>query len=79
MAYLSSLSKVQWAWLVGTLAIGTAIVAAGWVLEPADSTVSAASFTTTMSIRDIAPELGVTGKALARELGLPIGKFSITP
>ena len=73
MTYLSSLSKVQWGWLVGTLAICVAIVAVGWVLEPVDSTVSAASFTTTMSIRDIAPELGVTGKALARELGLPIG------
>ncbi len=72
MTYLSSLSKVQWVWLVGTLAICVAIVAVGWVLEPADSMVSASSFTTTMSIRDIAPKLGVTGKALARELGLPI-------
>lgn len=72
MAYLSSLSKVQWVWLVGTLAIGIALVAIGWVLEPVDGAISTSSFTTTMSIRDIAPELGVTGKALARELGLPV-------
>jgi ferredoxin len=72
MAYLSSLSKVQWVWLVGTLVIGTALVAVGWVLEPVDGAISASSFTTAMSIRDIAPELGVTGKALARELDLPV-------
>jgi ferredoxin len=71
MGYLPRLSKVQWVWLVGSLAIGAALVTVGWVLEPrGDQTLP--SFTTAMSIRDIAPKLDVTGKALARDLGLPL-------
>jgi ferredoxin len=72
MNYLSSLSKAQRIWLAGTLIVCAVIVAAGWYSQPADKAVSDLSFTTSMSIRDIAPEVGVTGKALARELGLPI-------
>ena len=72
MTYLSSLSKAQWVWLVGTLAICVAIVAVGWFLESGGGAKSASSFTTKSSIRDIAPKLGVTGKSLARELGLPL-------
>jgi Pyruvate/2-oxoacid:ferredoxin oxidoreductase delta subunit len=71
MSYFRRLSKPQYAWLVGTLAIGAAIVVVGWVLEPGRDEVSA-SFTTQMSIRQIAPKLGETGKALARDLGLPL-------
>lgn len=72
MTYLQQLSKAQWTWLLGTLAAGVAIVAAGWIAEsPLDRT-SAPAPTTAMSIREIAPELDVTGKALARELGLPL-------
>ena len=48
------------------------IVAAGWILGPVEPVISTSSFTTEMSIREIAPELEVTNKALARELGLPI-------
>jgi len=71
MGYLLRLSKVQWVWLVGSLAIGAALVTVGWVLEPkGDQTLP--SFTTAMSIRDIAPKLDVTGKALARDLRLPL-------
>jgi Pyruvate/2-oxoacid:ferredoxin oxidoreductase delta subunit len=73
MTYLSSLSKVQWLWLVGTLAIAVLLVAIGWIWEPVDAVTSTFPFTTEMSIRDIAPEIGVTNKALAREIGLPIG------
>ena len=72
MTYLSSLSKSQWAWLVGTLAVCVAIVAVGWFVEIDDDAIQASSFTTEMSIRDIAPQLDVTGKSLARELGLPL-------
>jgi ferredoxin len=71
MAYLLGLSKVQWVWLIGSLAIGAAMVAVGWVLEPRGGQ-TLPSFTTAMSIRDIAPKLDVTGKALARDLGLPL-------
>ncbi|MGD9128561.1 MAG: hypothetical protein PVH19_14380, partial [Planctomycetia bacterium] len=72
MTYLSSLSKAQWVWLIGTLAVCVAIVAIGGFLESADDVLSESSFTVNMGIRDIAPKLGVTGKSLARELGLPI-------
>jgi len=72
MAYLVSLSKVQWIWLIGTLVVAAAIVALGWALEPGNDRGATSSFTTAMSIRDIAPRLGVTGKALARELSLPL-------
>ena len=72
MPYLAQLSKTQYGWLVGTLAVAAGIVAFGWISEPQHEAGSAASLTVEMSIREIAPQLGVTGKALARELGLPV-------
>lgn len=72
MSYLSQLSKRQIAWLVGTLIAVGGIVGGGWTMEGRGEKASDASFTTAMSIKDIAPKLGVTGKALARELGLPL-------
>ena len=69
MTYILSLSKAQWIWLIGTMVAGTLIVVVGWALEPGDEAVPAAHFTTAMAIRSIAPELGVTNKALAREYG----------
>jgi ferredoxin len=72
MTYLSSLSRVQWVWLVATLTAVVIIVAAGWISGPVEPVTSTSSFTTEMSIREIAPALEVTNKALARELGLPI-------
>lgn len=72
MSYLSRLSKMQHLWLIGSLIVAAGIVALGWALEPQRENVSVSSFTTEMSIRDIAPTLGITGKALARELGLPL-------
>ncbi len=72
MDYLLSLSKAQRLWLIGSLAAAFAIVAVGWFAAPPRRSLSHYSFTTSMSIREIAPQLGVTNKALARELGLPI-------
>ena len=72
MSYLARLSKTQCLWLAGTLMVAAGIVALGWVLEPEVDELSAASFTTKMSIREIAPKLGVTGKAMAREFGFPL-------
>ncbi|MDD4267000.1 MAG: 4Fe-4S binding protein [Thermoguttaceae bacterium] len=69
--YLSRLSNAQWAWLIGSLAICAAIITAGWILEP-EAGQQSHSFTTAMSIREIAPKLDVTGKSLAREFGLPL-------
>jgi len=86
MRYLSRLSNTQYVWLIGTLILVTGIVALGWVLEPDHDNGSVASFTTEMTIREIAPKLGVTGKALAREFDLPLtvskkkplGDFGVT-
>lgn len=72
MNYLRSLSKAQWIWLIGVLLCGSSIIAAGWIEGRGNAVVSTVAFTTEMSIRDIAPKLEVTNKALARELGLSI-------
>ena len=72
MQYLSRLSNTQFLWLIGASILATGIVALGWVLEPDCDNGSVVSFTTEMTIRKIAPRLGVTGKALAREFDLPL-------
>ncbi len=51
---------------------GILIVALGAVQTPAGEDRAEYRFTVEMSIKDVAPKLGVTGKALARELDIPI-------
>ena len=70
--WFSLLSGKQRAWLFGTTAIIIVIIAVGVVLNPSSKTAEEVNLSLEMSIRDIAPALGVTGKALARELGLPL-------
>ena len=72
MHYLARLSTIQYLWLIGTLTVAIGIVRLGWVLEPQREEVPVSSFTTEMSIKEIAPKLEVTGKSLAREVGLPL-------
>jgi ferredoxin len=72
MPYLTRLSRKQYVWLIGTLMVAISIVAIGWVLEPRGETLHPSACTTDSSVKQIAPKLGVTGKALARELGLPL-------
>ena len=72
MSYFSCLSKQQTAWLIATLIAVGGIVGIGWTIEGGGADASVVSFTTAMSIKDVAPRLNVTGKALARELGLPL-------
>jgi len=79
MSYLASLSGRQRFWLIGTLAAMAGLVAVGWLLEPEPETTSVSSFTTEMTIRQIAPQLGSTGAAMARELGMPLGIDKDTP
>jgi ferredoxin len=47
------------------------IVAVGWFLEPRSDAEAVPSFSTSMTIRQIAPKLDTTGFALAKELHLP--------
>jgi len=49
-----------------------AIIVLGILRSPAIESKESISFNIDMSIRDIVPELGVTGKSLARELELPL-------
>ena len=71
-AYLSQLSVRQKLYYVATLAAAAMIVGLGVSLEPRNDSQPKQDFTIEMSIRDLVPELGVTGKALAREFDLPL-------
>jgi len=71
MSYLTRLSPKQSAWWVATLLAVVAIVGVGWALEPKAEDMTLTSFSTDGSIRQIAPKLGTTGFAMAKELDLP--------
>ncbi len=79
MPYLSRLSRTQRLWLAGTLIAAAGIVALGWALQPRHEEVLVSAFTTEMSIREVAPRLEVTGKALARELDLSLDVSKTKP
>ncbi|WP_020587645.1 4Fe-4S binding protein [Desulfobacter curvatus] len=71
--WFSLLSKAQRAWFYGTLAVMLAIIAFGMLMDASGGKKKPLSpFSVGMSIKQIAPSLKVTGKALARELGLPL-------
>jgi ferredoxin len=79
MSYLARLSHRQRLWLGGTLAVMVAIVAVGWILEPKGDAVAVPSLSTDMTIRQIAPQIGTTGFAMAKELDLPRSVGKDTP
>jgi len=70
--YWKRFSAAQRTWLVGTLAVCVGLVATGLMISTDQMEPSDPDIDITMSIGRIAPRLGVTGKALARELGLPL-------
>jgi NAD-dependent dihydropyrimidine dehydrogenase PreA subunit len=70
--WFSQLSVKQRIWLFGTVAIMVIIVCVGILLHKPGTPKDLVFFNVEMSIRDIAPKLNVTGKALARELKLPL-------
>jgi ferredoxin len=59
-------------WFIVSVVTVLSISALGILCEPQSHTQAASQFTVNMSIREIAPKLDVTGKGLARELGLPL-------
>jgi NAD-dependent dihydropyrimidine dehydrogenase PreA subunit len=59
-------------WFIASLLVGLLISILGILCEPDTPSEAANEFTVNMSIREIAPTLGVTGKGLARELALPL-------
>jgi len=76
---LSDLSGRQRLWLVLALLAAVAIVAVGWFRQKAAIPVLPSDFTVRMNIKQIAPRLNVTGKNLARELGLPLDVSKAKP
>jgi NAD-dependent dihydropyrimidine dehydrogenase PreA subunit len=77
--YLKALSRRQRIWLVASLVAGLGIVVAGALLQSPQKQDEAKVCSVSMSIRQIARPLGVTGKSLARELGLPLDVSKHTP
>ena len=71
-SWFSQFSLRQRFWLLGTIAIIIIIVGFGCLVNPDDKSETLANFSIDMSIRDVAPTLNVTGKALAREFKLPL-------
>ena len=67
--YLSGRQKVI---LFSTILLMILIVAAGYIISPPSREIKKFDYSTQMSIKDLAPKLGVTGKALAKELKLPL-------
>jgi len=71
-SWFSQISFKQRIWLFSALAGILAIVALGILLNSPTGLKETTNFNIGMSIQDIAPKLGVTGKGLARELELPL-------
>ena len=73
-SWFSLLSSKQRVYLVVGIIAMFAIVAVGLSRDSPgdDATKEARVFSVAMSIKNIAPKLGITGKSLARELGLPL-------
>ncbi|UCC67180.1 MAG: 4Fe-4S binding protein [Armatimonadota bacterium] len=72
MRWLASLSGRQRLWLALAFVAALVIVAVGVMRQKAAGQTGPAAFTVDMSMKEIAPQLNVTGKSLARELGLPL-------
>ncbi len=70
MLHWNRLSGRQRLWLGGTLVAMAAIVAWGWARQPRGKAAAATSYSTDMSIRQIAPKISTTGFGLARDLKL---------
>jgi len=72
MDYFRHLSRRQYVWLGVTLLAAVLVILAGRFVNPQQIHNDRVDFTTDMSIKEMAPQLDVTGKALAREFELPL-------
>ncbi len=70
--WLIKISLKQRIWLVATFVVMVAVIALGVLMDSPDELKEPSDFTVSMSIQEIAPKLGVTGKSLARELSLQL-------
>ena len=72
VTWFKLLSRRQIIWGAGGLLVAAALILTGLALQDDGEGPDPAIFTTKMSIKDAAMALGSTGKAVARELGLPL-------
>ena len=79
MSYFARLSSQQRLWLVGTLLTMVVIVGVGWLREPSQESLAVSTFSPQMTIRQLAPKIGATGFAIAKELHLPRSVDKDTP
>jgi len=79
MRIFANLSGRQRLWLVVALLSAVALVVVGGLRQKEAEPPSPSEFTVAMSIKEIAPSLNVTGKGLARELGLPLDVSKAKP
>ncbi len=70
--YLGLLTRRQVLWVAGGLIAMLALVVAGLLVDGGGPAPEAGAFNAGMSLRETAKKLGSTGKAVARELGLPL-------
>jgi len=70
--WVAKLSRRQWLVSAAAVFAATAIVLAGVIRRPEPQRPTPSGLTVEMSIHEMSPRLGVTGKSLARELGLPL-------
>ncbi len=78
-SWFTQSSFKQRMWLSATVVAVLSIIVVAAVLNSSREPEETIDFTTDMSITDLAPQLGVTGKALARELTLPLDVSKGTP
>jgi len=66
------MSKRQYIWLIAGSCLLATLLTIGFMQATPKAQIKPSAFSTEMTIKQIAPKLGVTGKALARELELPL-------
>jgi len=71
-SWFAQISFKQRIWLFATIVGMFAIIAVGVLLDSSNESKETIDFNIEMSIRDVAPQLGMTGKALAHEFHLPL-------
>jgi len=71
-SWFSQISSKQRIWLFATVAGMFVIIVLGILLSSSSKSKESIDFNVNMSVRNIAPKLGVTDKGLARELELPL-------
>ena len=71
-SWFAQISFKQRIWLFATIVGMFAIIVVGVLLGSSNDSKETIDFNIEMSIKDVAPQLGITGKALAHEFNLPL-------